>query len=187
MNFSEAVDNDDDKLCGDGYGTERDRECQEKQKLGVQVFWFFVYIIFWKKMLKKKKSKDKLMSLIRLKVVPYPSSLGCKKNQSQSPNSLTCWVKFVPLGLIHVPVVNWIFAIPSCMESSSFLLCNHYQEHLHFPYQLHPFMWGFVECLDLTTIWYNPSICQVMEPRSFIWRVGLCYWYNNQEKFKAYI
>ena len=60
MNFSEAVDNDDDKLCGDGYGTERDRECQEKQKLGVQVFWFFVYIFFWKKMFKKNKAKTSL-------------------------------------------------------------------------------------------------------------------------------
>ena len=41
VNFSEVVDNNDDKLCGDGYGTEREREgggCQEKQKLGVQVF-----------------------------------------------------------------------------------------------------------------------------------------------------
>ena len=26
MNFSEVVDNDDDKLCGDGYGRERERE-----------------------------------------------------------------------------------------------------------------------------------------------------------------
>ena len=57
MNFSEAVDNDDDKLCGDGYGTERDRECQEKQKLGVQVFWFFVYIFFLEKNVSKKKKK----------------------------------------------------------------------------------------------------------------------------------
>ena len=57
MNFSEAVDNDDDKLCGDGYGTERNRGCQEKQKLGVQVFWFFVYIFFLEKNVKKKKKQ----------------------------------------------------------------------------------------------------------------------------------